>query len=174
MIRGKIKTRKGEREVAEQKTNVMRVLDKAGIAYKAHTYDYKDGAIDGVSVAHKLGQKVEQVYKTLVTKGAGGSYYVFVLPVAEELDLKKAARSIGEKSVQMIHVNDINKVTGYIRGGCSPVGMKKNYVTVFHEEVVNLPSVVVSGGKIGTQIELTPTDLIGLVGAKTADIIAGQ
>ena len=158
--------------MAEFKTNVMRILDKAKITYKAHTYDHSDGAIDGAAVAEKMGQNPEQVFKTLVTKGAGRDYYVFVVPVLKELDLKKAAKSVGEKHVEMIHVKDINKVTGYIRGGCSPIGMKKQFVTVFDKSAENIETIIVSAGKIGYQIELAPKDLIELVGAKTAKITA--
>ena len=111
--------------MAEFKTNVMRILEKAKINYTAHEYPHGKEAVDGVSVAKLLGQNPECVFKTLVTKGVSGGYFVFVVPVAEELDLKKAAKSVGEKSVEMIHVKDILKVTGYIRGGCSPIGMKK-------------------------------------------------
>lgn len=158
--------------MAEFKTNVMRILDKAKITYKAHTYDHSDGAIDGAAVAEKMGQNPEQVFKTLVTKGAGRDYYVFVVPVLKELDLKKAAKSVGEKNVEMIHVKDINKVTGYIRGGCSPIGMKKQFVTVFDKSAENIETIIVSAGKIGYQIELAPKDLIEIVGAKTAEITA--
>lgn len=158
--------------MAEFKTNVMRILDKAKITYKAHTYDNSDGAIDGAAVAEKMGQNPEQVFKTLVTKGAGRDYYVFVVPVLKELDLKRAAKSVGEKHVEMIHVKDINKVTGYIRGGCSPIGMKKQFVTVFDKSAENIETIIVSAGKIGYQIELAPKDLIELVGAKTAEITA--
>lgn len=158
--------------MAEFKTNVMRILDKAKITYKAHTYDHSDGAIDGAAVAEKMGQNPEQVFKTLVTKGAGRDYYVFVVPVLKELDLKKAAKAVGEKHVEMIHVKDINKVTGYIRGGCSPIGMKKQFVTVFDKSAENIETIIVSAGKIGYQIELAPKDLIEIVGAKTAEITA--
>ncbi len=158
--------------MSEFKTNVMRILDKAKITYKAHTYDHSDGAIDGAAVAEKMGQNPEQVFKTLVTKGAGRDYYVFVVPVLKELDLKRAAKSVGEKHVEMIHVKDINKVTGYIRGGCSPIGMKKQFVTVFDKSAENIEAIIVSAGKIGYQIELAPKDLIELVGAKTAEITA--
>ncbi len=158
--------------MAEFKTNVMRIIDKAKITYKAHTYDHSDGAIDGAAVAEKMGQNPEQVFKTLVTKGAGRDYYVFVVPVLKELDLKRAAKSVGEKHVEMIHVKDINKVTGYIRGGCSPIGMKKQFVTVFDKSAENIETIIVSAGKIGYQIELAPKDLIELVGAKTAEITA--
>ena len=157
--------------MSEFKTNVMRILDKAKITYKAHTYDHSDGAIDGAAVAEKMGQNPEQVFKTLVTKGAGRDYYVLV-PVLKELDLKRAAKSVGEKHVEMIHVKDINKVTGYIRGGCSPIGMKKQFVTVFDKSAENIETIIVSAGKIGYQIELAPKDLIEIVGAKTAEITA--
>lgn len=156
--------------MGELKTNAMRMLDKAKIKYNMYQYDCNDGKIDGVSVAEKMGQELSVVYKTLVTRGASRANYVFVIPVAKELDLKKAAKSVGEKSIEMIHVDEINKLTGYIRGGCSPVGMKKLFVTVFDEAVGDLPAVIVSGGRRGCQIEVAPNDLIGLVKAKTADV----
>lgn len=155
----------------EPKTNALRMLDAAKIAYTTHTYDHGDGKIDGVSVAGKLGQNPAQVYKTLVTKGAGGGYYVFVIPVEKELDLKKAAKAVGEKSVEMIPVAEINRVTGYVRGGCSPVGMKKAFPTVFDGAVETLETVVVSGGKIGLQMELSPASLLELVHGKIAPIV---
>ncbi|QAT50872.1 Cys-tRNA(Pro) deacylase [Caproiciproducens sp. NJN-50] len=154
----------------ENKTNVMRILEAENVKYRSYYYENKDGKIDGVSVAAKLGQDVNRVFKTLVTRGASGGFFVFVLPVAEELDLKTAARSVGEKSVEMIHVSEINRVTGYIRGGCSPVGMKKQYATVLDSSCEALESMIVSGGKIGTQVELAPTDLMRLTGAKTAPV----
>ena len=154
----------------EEKTNVMRVLEQQGIPYTPHTYP-ADGPIDGVSVAGFLGQDVEQVFKTLVTKGASGSYYVFDVPVAENLDLKKAAKAVGEKSIELLHVAEINAVTGYIRGGCSPVGMKKQYPTVFHETALDYESIYISAGKIGAQVELAPRALLDLLRAGTADII---
>ena len=154
----------------EEKTNVMRTLDQKKIPYTAHSYD-PDGPIDGVSVAQILGQPAEQVFKTLVTKAASGAYYVFDIPVAENLDLKKAAKAAGVKSVAMIHVADINKVTGYVRGGCSPVGMKKQYKTVFDESVLAQEKVYVSGGRIGTQVCCAPADLIRAARATTAKII---
>ena len=153
----------------EEKTNVMRVLDQKNIAYTAHTYP-EDGPVDGVSVANYLGQDVEQVFKTLVTKGASGGYYVFDIPVAENLDLKKAARAVGEKSIAMIAQKELLPLTGYIHGGCSPVGMKKQFPTVFHETVELFDTICVSAGKIGYQVEVAPGDLIGLLGADTADI----
>ncbi len=149
------------------------MLDREKIPYNVHTYDNSDGKIDGPSVAAKIGQDPKRVWKTLVTKGSSGGYFVFVLPVELDLDLKKAAKAVGEKSVSMIRVDEINKVTGYIRGGCSPVGMKKLYPTVFDRRVEDLPTVVVSGGRIGTQIEVEPDALLKAVKAVTADITAG-
>ena len=157
--------------MANVKTNAMRILDKAGISYETHTYDSGDGLIDGISVAQKMGQPVERVYKTLVTQGTSREYYVFVIPVAAELDLKSAARAVDEKAVEMIKVADINKVTGYIRGGCSPIGMKKEYRTVLDSSCEALDTIIVSAGKIGHQIELSPADLIGLIGAGMQNIM---
>lgn len=154
------------------KTNVMRILDKAKIPYEERVYEHNDDEpFDGETVARKLGEDPAMVYKTLVTHGKSGSYYVFVLPVNEELDLKAAARSVGEKAVEMIHVKDINKITGYIRGGCSPIGMKKQFVTVIDASAEALPKFYVSGGKRGTQIFLSPKDLAGLIRATFAEII---
>ena len=147
----------------------MRVLDQMKIPYTAHTYDPESG-IDGVSVARSLGQDPAAVFKTLVARGASGGYYVFDIPVAATLDLKKAAKAAGVKSVAMIHVADINKVTGYIRGGCSPVGMKKQFVTVFDESCLAQDTMLVSGGRIGTQIECAPADLVKVTRGKTAAI----
>ena len=159
--------------MSQAKTNAMRMLDRAKISYTALEYPHQEGqAVDGVTVAQMLGQNPDQVFKTLVTQGASHNYYVFVVPVAASLDLKKAARAVGEKSVAMLHVADINKVTGYIRGGCSPVGMKKQFVTVFHESMLEQSQVMVSGGRIGLQIQLAPADLIAAVKGKSADIIA--
>lgn len=140
------------------KTNAMRILETAGIVYKMHTYD-TGGEIDGVSVANKIGIDPKYVYKTLVTQGKSKAYFVFVIPVAAELNLKAAAAAVGEKSVEMLHVKDLLAVTGYIRGGCSPVGMKKAYKTVIDRSAESLEKIVVSGGKIGFQIELAPADL---------------
>ncbi len=156
--------------MAEQKTNAMRVLDKALVEYKMYTYDHSDGVIDGAAVAAKLGQDPACVFKTLVTQGADKNYYVFAIPVLDELDLKKAAKAVGVKSVEMIHVADINKVTGYIRGGCSPVGMKKQYKTVFGAAALDVPVIIVSGGRIGTQIALDPKTLIDFVKGEAKDI----
>lgn len=149
----------------DHKTNVMRILDKANIAYIPHFYAHGDGAIDGISVAEKLGQSKDEVFKTLVAEGKSKNYYVFVIPVAKELNLKAAAAAVGEKSVEMIPVRDISKITGYIRGGCSPIGMKKQFCTVIDSSARALPHIMVSGGKIGTQTELSPIDLADVIDA---------
>ena len=154
----------------DNKTNVMRVLESSGIAYTAHTYP-TDGAIDGVSVARMLGQDPECVFKTLVTRGASGGYYVFDNPVAENLDLKKAARAVGEKSIAMLPQKELLPLTGYVHGGCSPVGMKKQFPTVFHETVEIIDTIMVSAGKIGAQVEVAPDALIALLEADTADVV---
>ena len=158
--------------MAEQKTNVMRVLEQKKIKYTAHEYAHGDGAVDGVTVAALTGIPVEKVFKTLVTRGASKTVYVFVVPVACELDLKKAAKSVGEKSVAMIHVSEINALTGYVRGGCSPIGMKKQYKTFIDISAQDKPTVMVSAGKIGYQVELDPNDLASLVRAKFADLVS--
>ena len=154
----------------EEKTNVMRTLEQKKIAYTAHAYD-PDGPIDGVSVAAVLGQDPARVFKTLVTKGASGGYYVFDIPVAENLDLKKAARAVGEKSVAMLPQKELLPLTGYVHGGCSPVGMKKQFPTVFHETAESLSQVAVSAGKIGYQVVCDPKELMALLRAAAADII---
>ena len=142
----------------EEKTNVMRALEQKKIAYTAHSYPHEEGvAVDGVTVAKSMGFDPAQVFKTLVARGASGQYYVFDVPVAESLDLKKAAKAVGEKSIEMLHQKELLPLTGYVHGGCSPVE--------------NLPTVIVSAGKIGYQVEVKPTDLMGLVRAETADII---
>lgn len=155
----------------ETKTNAMRMLERAKVIYTAHEYPHQPGdAVDGATVARLTGQDPARVYKTLVTQGADHDYYVFVVPVLAELDLKKAARAVGVKSVAMIHVADINKITGYIRGGCSPVGMKKQFVTVFDESCLKQATILVSGGRIGTQIECAPADLVKASRGSTAAI----
>ena len=153
----------------DDQTNVMRILEQNGVPYTAHAYP-ADGPTDGVSAATILGQDVEQVFKTLVTEAASGKYDVFDIPVAENLDLKKAARAVGEKSIAMIPQKELLPLTGYIHGGCSPVGMKKQFPTVFHETLVLFDTICVSAGKIGAQIEAAPQDLIQLLGAAAADI----
>lgn len=155
----------------EVKTNVMRILEREKIPYTHYTYECEE-FIDALQIADMLSLPYEKVYKTLVTVGVSKNYYVFVIPIAEELDLKKAAKSVGEKSVSMIPVKDINAVTGYIRGGCTAVGMKKQYVTRIDESAKKLKAMIVSGGRIGSQIELAPEDLRRAADAEFADIIA--
>ena len=133
----------------ELKTNAMRFLDKKKIAYTIQTYQC-DEFIDGVHTAEKLGQPLEETFKTLVAHGKSGEYYCFLIPVAMELDLKKAAKSVGEKSVELIHVKDITKITGYVRGGCTPIGMKKQFRTMIHSTAAKLELFYISGGRIGT------------------------
>lgn len=154
-----------------EKTNVMRILEQKKIPYTAHTYPHEEGvAVDGVTVAQAMGQDPECVFKTLVARGASKAVYVFAIPVADSLDLKKAARAAGEKSIEMVHVKEINALTGYIRGGCSPVGMRKAYPTFFHETAEIIDSIAVSAGKIGCQVELAPAALLALTGGTLADL----
>ena len=153
----------------EEKTNVMRTLEQKKIPYTAFSYD-PNGPLDGVSVAASLGQDPAAVFKTLVTKGAGGAYYVFDIPVAENLDLKKAARAVGEKSIAMLPQKDLLPLTGYVHGGCSPVGMKKQFPVVFHETAILYDTICVSAGKVGAQVELAPQALLDLLGASAADV----
>lgn len=155
----------------EAKTNVMRILEQRKIPYTAHEYAHGEEAVDGMTVAALLGRDPASIYKTLVTQGASGAFYVFVIPVDRELQLKKAARAAGEKSIQMIPVSQITPLTGYVRGGCSPVGMKKLFPTFFEAAVLSLDTVTVSAGKIGAQIELAPRDLLALVRGKTAELV---
>ena len=159
----------------EAKTNAMRILERAKVAYTAHEYPHEEGvAVDGVTVAASIGEDPACVYKTLVTQGNSKNYFVFVIPVAAELDLKAAARSVGEKSVAMIHVADINKVTGYVRGGCRPLGMKKLFPTFIHNSAENFDKIYVSGGRIGTTICLDPKELAEVTRAQFADIIVHE
>ena len=144
--------------MAETKTNAMRYLDKLHIPYTTHSYEVKDGKVDGISVANKINMPVEQVFKTIVTVGKK-EYYVFVLPVDKDLNFKECAKIVGEKTIEMIKIPDIMKITGYIRGGCSPIGMKKQYVTVFDEALDTLDRVIISAGKIGQQIDIGVEDL---------------
>ena len=154
--------------MAELKTNVMRFLDQKKVSYIPHAYPHGDEAVDGVTVAGLIGKAPECVFKTLVARGASKGIYVFVIPVCGELDLKRAAKAAGEKSVEMVHVSEINALTGYIRGGCSPIGMKKQYKTFLDSSCEEQGSIVVSAGKIGAQVELAPEDLIKLTRAGTA------
>lgn len=154
------------------KTNVMRILDQKKIPYIPHEYKSPDAsAPDGVTVAAMIGKNADEVYKTLVTRGAGKSYYVFVIPSCGQLDLKKAAKAVGEKSIEMIKQKELLPLTGYVHGGCSPIGMKKLFKTVFHSDVLNLETVTVSAGKIGHQIEISPQKMISAVTGITADVI---
>ena len=156
----------------EEKTNVMRTLEQKKIAYTPHSYPHEEGiAVDGVTVAQSMGFAPAIVFKTLVARGASKQYYVFDVPVAENLDLKKAAKAVGEKSIEMIHQKELLPLTGYVHGGCSPVGMKKQFPTVFHETALLYGTVCVSAGKIGHQVECDPNALIALLRAKTADVI---
>ncbi|MBR5538330.1 MAG: aminoacyl-tRNA deacylase, partial [Clostridia bacterium] len=135
------------------KTNAMRILETLGISFEVITYEC-DEFIDGVHLADKLGQPRESTFKTLVAVGKSGGYFAFVIPVEEELDLKAAARAVGEKSVELIHVKDITKVTGYVRGGCTAIGMKKDYPTVIDETCILFDEIMVSGGRLGSQMKL--------------------
>ena len=155
---------------SNDKTNVMRVLDGRKISYESHSYD-PDPTLTGEDIAKILGEEPEKVFKTLVTCGKSGTYYVFVVPVKEELDLKKAAKVSGEKSVSMIKQKELLPLTGYVHGGCSPIGMKKQFKTFIHETAEQYDRVFVSAGKVGYQIELAPADLIGAAGCITADIV---
>jgi Cys-tRNA(Pro)/Cys-tRNA(Cys) deacylase len=160
----------GKSKDKDIKTNAMRFLDSKKISYTVNTYECED-FIDGVHIAQMLGQDEDMSYKTLVTKGKSGGYFVFVLPVAKELDMKKAAKAVGEKSVEMLHVKDINAVTGYIRGGCSPLGMKKQFPTVVDKSAQDLDTIIISGGRLGSQIFLAPQDLVKACAGTFADIV---
>ena len=160
--------------MAEQKTNVMRVLEQKKIKYTPHSYPHGDDAVDGLTVAALLGVDAAKIFKTLVTRGASRGIYVFVIPVGAELDLKKAAKAVGEKSIEMVHVSEINALTGYIRGGCSPVGMRKHYTTTYDVSALAQDTMVVSAGKIGFQVELEPQALIRITQGKTADVTVGS
>ena len=155
----------------EEKTNVMRTLEQKKIAYTPHSYPHEEGvAVDGVTVAQSMGIDPAAVFKTLVARGAKGQFYVFDVPVAENLDLKKAAKAVGEKSIEMIHQKELLPLTGYVHGGCSPVGMKKLFPTVIDASAENLETMIVSAGKIGYQVEVAPQALIALVRAGTAEL----
>ena len=158
------------KEKKEVKTNVMRILEKEKVPYEHQSYECDD-FIDGIHTADMLGLPHEKVFKTLVTQGVSKNYFVFVIPIAEELDMKKAAKSVGEKSVSMIPVKDITAVTGYIRGGCTAIGMKKQYVTRIDIAAESQEKIYVSGGKRGSQILLSPNDLKKVSKAEFADII---
>ena len=152
------------------KTKVMRVLDSLKSPYVSHFYE-EDASLSGVDVARLLGEEIDRVFKTLVTEGKSGQHYVFVIPVKEELDLKKAARVSGEKAIVMIKQKELLPLTGYIHGGCSPIGMKKQFETFYHESCLEQKTIAVSAGKIGAQVELAPDALIGITRGKTANLI---
>ena len=154
----------------EYKTNVMRILDKKKLKYKSYSYVDTD-AISGIQVASVLHQNPDMVFKTLVTVGKSKQYYVFMVPVAKELDLKKAAHSVNEKSVEMIHLKELLPLTGYVHGGCSPIGMKKSFITVIDESAKNFETVIFSAGKIGYQVELAPKDLEKIIRLSYCDIV---
>ncbi|MDD2972083.1 MAG: Cys-tRNA(Pro) deacylase [Lachnospiraceae bacterium] len=151
------------------KTNAMRILEQMKIPYEAHTYECKE-FIDGVTLADQLGIPHEMTYKTLVTIGKSKNYYVFVIPIEEEIDMKKAAKVVNEKSIEMIHVKDINAITGYIRGCCTAIGMKKQFPTVIHESCNQISRIIVSGGKLGVQLELEIKDYVKACRGKIADV----
>lgn len=153
-----------------EKTNVMRVLDGKKIPYESHTYE-QDATLSGEEIAGILGEDPKRVFKTLVTRGKSGAYYVFVVPVREELNLKKAAKACGEKAVAMIKQKELLPLTGYVHGGCSPIGMKKQFPTYIHESVAEFDKVYVSAGKVGFQIEIAAGDLISVAGCKVSDIV---
>ena len=155
---------------AVEKTNAMRKLDAMKIPFQEYTYE-GDGTLTGVDVAAMLGQNADQVFKTLVTVGRTGEHYVFMIPVADELDLKKAAKAVGEKSVEMVKSKELLGLTGYIHGGCSPIGMKKYFKTTVHETAILYDTIIFSGGKIGYQIELPLSDLEKVITLQTADVV---
>ena len=152
------------------KTNAMRILDKSKIPYKVNYYEC-DEFIDGVHIADKLSQSYDMSFKTLVAVGKSKENYVFCLPVDKELDLKKAAKSVGEKSIELLHVKDIKNVTGYIRGGCTPIGMKKQFKTVINASALSFDEIIISGGMLGVQLMLSPNDLARLIGASFDEVI---
>lgn len=154
----------------ELKTNAMRILDRQKIAYEYETYEC-DEFTDGIHVADMLGNEHHLVYKTLVTVGRSGGHYVFVIPIEEEIDFKKAAKAVGEKSLSMLPLKELTNVTGYVRGGCTAIGMKKQYPARIQKEAKELPYLYVSGGKVGMQIKLAPEDLRKAAGAEYADVI---
>ncbi len=155
----------------DTKTNAMRILEQKGVSFKVNLYTCEE-FIDAVHIADQLGQDYESSFKTLVATGKSGAHYVFVLPIAEELDLKKAAKSVSEKSVELIHVKEIFGLTGYIRGGCTPIGMKKQFTTVVDETAQLFDEIIISGGRIGAQIILSPLDLQDVISCKFEDITA--
>ena len=157
--------------MATYKTNVMRILDKAKISYNAYEYPHGNEALEGNEVAQLMGQQPDKVFKTLVAKGKSGAYYVYDIPVNCQLDLKKGAKAVGEKSIEMVAVKDLLKIAGYVRGSVSPIGMKSRFKTVFHSSVLDFDTIYISGGKLGYQVELAPNKLLDFVQAETSDIV---
>ena len=155
----------------EAKTNAMRMLDRQKVKYEALSYEC-DEFIDGIHCADITGAPYDQSFKTLVMEGKSGGYYVFVVPIEKEVDRKAAAKAVGEKTVDMIHVKDITKITGYVRGGCSPLGMKKQFPTILDKSMEQFDKIYISGGRIGTSMALSPADLVAVTGAAYADITA--
>lgn len=153
-----------------KKTNVMRILEQRKLPYAAYEYDDSDNMVDGVTVAGMVGKDPSFVYKTLISVGKSGAYYVFVLPVDRELSLKKAAKAAGEKKIELLPIKQIEPVTGYIKGGCSPIGMKKAYTTTFHIDAKKLHKIIFSAGKVGHQVEINPSDITKAIKAGFADI----
>ena len=161
--------------MAEEKTNVMRVLEQKKIPYTPHSYPHTEGeAVDGATVAALLGRDPGEVYKTLVTRGASKANYVLGVPVLADLYVKKAAKSVGEMSIELIHVKELTPLTGYVRGGCSPIGMKKRFKTVVDASAQAHAAILVSAGKIGRQVELSPDALVGLIGGSFASVVKGD
>lgn len=156
------------------KTNAMRILDKINVEYNVITYDNKDDKIDGISVANKIGRDEKCVYKTLVIQGSSKAVYVFLVPVREEIDFKKAAKVTNEKKIEMLDLKDLQKYTGYIRGGCSPIGMKKQYKTFIDKSALEIEKIIVSGGKIGFQIEINPNILKDILDCEFDDLTNGK
>lgn len=157
----------------QEKTNVMRVLEQKKIPYKSYTYT-QDASTSGEEIARILGENPECVFKTLVTRGKTGQYYVFVVPVAKELDLKKAAKAAGEKSIEMIKQKELLPLTGYVHGGCSPIGMKKQFKTYIHNTAVNFDTIFFSAGKVGYQVEVSPEDMGKAFPYTIGDIISDE
>ncbi len=157
----------------EEKTNVMRVLEAKKIAYESHTYE-PDATMSGEEIARILGEDPAKVFKTLVTQGKTGQYYVFVIPVAAELDLKKAAKTAGEKAIAMIKQKDLLPLTGYVHGGCSPIGMKKAFPTWIHETAQECERMFVSAGRVGFQVELAPADLLRAANCRYGNLIIDE
>lgn len=171
MLYGKLKIVYTKRGDHVEKTNAVRLCEVKGISFSIFTYDTADGFLDGVTVADKINKSYESVFKTLVTVGKSGQHYVFMIPVDKTLDLKKASKAVSEKAIEMIPAKNILKVTGYIKGGCSPIGMKKSYPMVVDETIILLEEITFSAGKIGMQLNMSVTDFSEMVSYKMADVV---